>query len=429
MGPKINLKSEFVKNVATVMTGTAFSQVVALAVTPILTRNYIPEDFGFLLIYISILSIIGTMSTGKFEQAILLVSEKDALKKLVYISFSISVGVSLVLGAVLFFGKKLLIRYLELDVTLYSWLYTLTGLIIIYSFYTVFSVILNLQKRFKRLTVAKMIKSITSVIISLVCIFFLKDARGLILGEFMGYLFATIFVIAVNKEMFIFKKETRKGSLQIAKRYKNFPLFNIPSEFMNMASAQMPVFFLTTYFGPTITGFYSLMKRVLDAPINLFSKSILEVFRQKAAEQYVIQGECKKLFKSTAKHLFLIAIIPFTTLFFLAPQLFSFVFGEEWYIAGEYAKIFAVFYFFKFVSSPLSYMFYIAEKQKIDFLLHLYIFFSSIIILNLPIAIDINDEKMLWIYCINFIFIYLLYFFISLKLASGKNDFDKTKFV
>lgn len=419
MSLKLPFKSDFVRNVATVMTGTAISQIIALALTPILTRNYTPEDFGFLLVYMSILSVTGTLSTGKFERAILLVNDKSTIVKLVFLSLFVSVAVSIILSLFFFAGKDILISTLDLDQTLYNWLYTLSFLIIIYSSYTVFNIILNYQKRFKRLASAKVIKTISSVLFSIACIFFLNDARGLILGEFLGYFLACIFVVTANLEAFHFNKKTPKESLAIAKRFRNFPLFNIPSDFMNMASAQMPAFFLTTYFGPGITGFYSLMKRVLDAPVNLFSTSILEVFRQKAAEQYLEKGNCRRLFEKTATNLILMAILPFSVLFFVAPKLFSFFFGSEWYIAGDYARIFAIYYFFKFISSPLSYMFYIAEKQKTDFWLHLYVFFSTLFILNTPKIFEVGDKLVLWIYCANFIFVYTYYFLMSLRLASG----------
>ncbi|MDO6809167.1 oligosaccharide flippase family protein [Zobellia galactanivorans] len=420
MAKKFTFKSEFVKNVATVMTGTALSQVVALGATPILTRFYAPRDFGFLVIYLSMLSVVGTISTGKFERAILLVSKKGTINRIVFLSFAISLVVSFFLFFLLVVLKDFLLRTLDFSVEFYTWLFTLPILIIIYSFYTVFNVILNYQKRFKRLAAAKLIKTISSVSVSLTCILFLNDARGLILAEIIGYILAAVFVVAANLNSFDFGKKVRKDAFQVANRFKDFPLFNVPSDFMNMASNQMPVFFLTTYLGPSVAGFYSLMKRVMDAPVNLFSTSILEVFRQKASEQYIRNGECKMLFIQTAKNLSVMAVIPFTVLFILAPELFSLVFGEEWRLAGEYAKIFSVFYFFKFISSPLTYMFFIAEKQRLNFVIHSYIFCSSLIILNLPRFVKLDDKGMLWFYCINFVLIYLVYFLISYKLASGK---------
>ena len=43
---KLKPKSEFAKNVLTLMTGTTIAQAIPIAISPILTRLYTPEDFG-----------------------------------------------------------------------------------------------------------------------------------------------------------------------------------------------------------------------------------------------------------------------------------------------------------------------------------------------------------------------------------------------
>ncbi len=44
-------KSEFTKNVLTLMTGTTIAQAIPIAISPILTRLYTPEDFGVFVLY------------------------------------------------------------------------------------------------------------------------------------------------------------------------------------------------------------------------------------------------------------------------------------------------------------------------------------------------------------------------------------------
>ena len=43
---KLKPKSEFSRNVLTLMTGTTIAQAIPIAISPILTRIYTPEDFG-----------------------------------------------------------------------------------------------------------------------------------------------------------------------------------------------------------------------------------------------------------------------------------------------------------------------------------------------------------------------------------------------
>jgi O-antigen/teichoic acid export membrane protein len=65
-------KSEFRKHVLTLLTGTTIAQAIPVAISPILTRIYSPEDFGLLAIYISIVTILATVITGAYDFAIVL---------------------------------------------------------------------------------------------------------------------------------------------------------------------------------------------------------------------------------------------------------------------------------------------------------------------------------------------------------------------
>ena len=65
-------RGEFLKNVATLISGATFVQIVAILIYFILSRIYTPEDFGVFGLYMSIVSITGIIATGKYEMAVLL---------------------------------------------------------------------------------------------------------------------------------------------------------------------------------------------------------------------------------------------------------------------------------------------------------------------------------------------------------------------
>lgn len=398
------------------MTGTAVSQLIAIAVTPILTRNYTPDDFGYYTTFIAIYAVLCSFATGKYERAILLSKNENDIIVVSSLGMAISVFFSVFL-LILFYMLSLFfdLNSWGIDNLLIKWLYLIPVLLIIYAINLIFLTYLNYQKDFKEISKSRIIKTFVSISASLVCIFFLNNMGGLILGELMGLFFSTVYLSPKLKFLFKFSKDITSQFSTVASRYRDFPLYNIPSDMLNNSSAQVPVFFLTPMYGVQATGQYSLMKRMLDAPVTLLSSSILEVFRQRASEQYVAFGDCRGIFVKTAKNLAFISIIPFTVLMLFGTDIFAFVFGEEWREAGKFAGIFAVYYFFKFVSSPLSYMFYIAEKQKMDFLLHIYMFISSLAIFYLPKLVSISITETLWMYSINFIVIYLIYFLLSYK--------------
>ena len=74
-------KSEFARNILTLMTGTAIAQAIPIAISPILTRLYSPEDFGVFALYMGVVSIGGILATGRYEMSVMLPKkDSDAMK-------------------------------------------------------------------------------------------------------------------------------------------------------------------------------------------------------------------------------------------------------------------------------------------------------------------------------------------------------------
>ena len=86
---KLKPKSDFSRNVLTLMTGTTIAQAIPIAISPILTRIYTPEDFGVFALYMSIVSIISVVATGGYEMALMLPQDDEDVKSLVKLIFDL----------------------------------------------------------------------------------------------------------------------------------------------------------------------------------------------------------------------------------------------------------------------------------------------------------------------------------------------------
>ena len=71
-GPAPTRSSSFATDVLKLVTGTTFAQIIAILASPLLTRLYGPEAFGFLALFTSITSIIGVIACMRYEMAIML---------------------------------------------------------------------------------------------------------------------------------------------------------------------------------------------------------------------------------------------------------------------------------------------------------------------------------------------------------------------
>ena len=92
----VRYKSGFLRNVGTLFTGTSVAQILPLVISPFLTRVYSPEEFGILAMFVAFSSVIGVISTGRYELAIIQ-AKSDRMAVAVF-ALSISIALSFIIS-------------------------------------------------------------------------------------------------------------------------------------------------------------------------------------------------------------------------------------------------------------------------------------------------------------------------------------------
>jgi O-antigen/teichoic acid export membrane protein len=247
-----------------------------------------------------------------------------------------------------------------------------------------------------------------------------SGVKGLILGDMAGFLFAALFLgLAWKRRRTL--SHVRVNHVEImkqVKRYRRFPQFSLPANLINSLSNQAPVILMSNFFGSAVVGFFNLSQKVLGSPLAVFSKSVSDVFRERASRDYRILGNCRSVYVKTMKSLVLISLFPFLALFLAAPALFSFVFGPTWKIAGEYTRVLSLMYFFRFTVSPLSYVFYIAEKQNYDLIWQIGLFIVTVLSILAGVWQG-NSQLSLLYFSISYSLMYLVYLVLSYRFSKG----------
>ena len=116
------LKSDFLRNAFTLITGTIIAQALPIAISPILSRMYSPEDFGVLALFMSIIVVFGSVANARYEMAIIIPkSEKDAIS-IFLLGLIISVVLSLLLLIVVIVFHNPILKLLD-NKDISFWLY------------------------------------------------------------------------------------------------------------------------------------------------------------------------------------------------------------------------------------------------------------------------------------------------------------------
>ena len=364
---KLLPQSAYARNVLTLMTGTTLAQAIPIAISPILTRLYSPEEFGRFALYMAVAMIASVLVTGRYELAILLPRhDRDALH-ITALAMALSVAISAVLLLVVIFLAQPIAALLG-DAALASWLYWVPASTLLLGVYQSLNYWSNRKAQYKRLAISRTVQSTGVALAQMTSGYAGSGAVGLVGGQITGQVLATGVLARLiwreDHQQIRVLRPTR--SLALAKKYINFPKYLIVAHGFNTASGQMPVLLLSALFSTTAAGFFTLTQRVMAAPMALVAGALGDVFRQEASQAYIHQGNCEEIYKKTFKRLFFISLVPFTVVFFAAPELFSFVFGGQWRMAGEYAQILVPKFLVDFIVGPLSTVFMIAEKQRLD---------------------------------------------------------------
>jgi O-antigen/teichoic acid export membrane protein len=281
---------------------------------------------------------------------------------------------------------------------------------------------LNRHKQYHKLAINRVSVALIAAMASLVFGFTGFGYAGLILAVIIGQFVALsmLLVWARNDLYGGLRRVTRADITQVAISYRKFPLFSLPSDAVNSLSQQIPVLMLSRFFGPNVVGYFSFSQKILGMPLNLMSQSISDVFKQRASADYSKLGNCKNIFNKTSKMLSALSIVPLITIFLFAPIIFKIVFGEAWEQAGLYTRYLAPLYIFRFIVSPLSYVFYIANRQDADLVGQIVLLFVSVGSMILGIYINNPDAAIISFSC-GYILVYCFYFFGACKFANGSN--------
>lgn len=347
-------KSDFLRNVLTLMTGTTLAQAIPIAAMPLLTRLYTPEDFGVLALYMSLAGMISVVITARYEVAVMLPERDEDAASLVSLSICIAGVISLALLIVVFtFNEN--IQALLNNTAIGPWLYLLPITVFVTGLWQALNYWNNRAKKFKRLAISRVAQgggmTVTQFVLSAL------SAGGLILGYLAGQVCGLLVFLTRTwrEDRALLSQVSAVTMLDNARRYSKFPKYSTLGALLDNTAVQMPVLMLSKFHDTHIVGIFSLTFRALNLPMALIAASFSQVLFQRFV---VLQRENPDRLAPFVLKLFfglLGLMVPLVIfVYVVGPDLFAIIFGETWRQAGDYATVLIFAVAIRFAVSPLS---------------------------------------------------------------------------
>ena len=360
--------------IVTLMSGSSLVMGIAFLAQPILTRLYTEEQFGIYGFFAFLMAILITFSSLRYEDALML-PEKDQDA-----------------ATVMWLGIFVLTVFVGLTATLALWRTELAALarkpavapylllvpvaLLVMRGTKLFELWLTRKRSFHAISASQVANAFTmsgsriAVGVPPISAGTAGLVGGHVAGNTVPFLILGAFIVRRSGAL-LRRAFSWKGILQAARQYRRFPLFSMPSTLAAALIMRAPIFAIPFYFEAreaVITGLFFMAFNNVSIPFSFFSRAVAQVFFVSAVEAHS-QNRLGAITELVHSRLIMVLLFPALVILVCGPDIFAFVFGADWREAGVYAQYLVPWLLMGAICSPLTRIFDVTQRQRMDFLM------------------------------------------------------------
>jgi O-antigen/teichoic acid export membrane protein len=398
-------RSELLKNTSILVSGTAIAQLIPILLQPILRRLYPSEIFGAYAVYLSLVGILAIISSFKYDLAIILPKKNKDAANIFFLTVLINLAFNVILLLVILIWQHQFLRFFNLPEKFSDYLFFVPLGIFFYGFYQSLNNWLIREKAFLPVSINKFVRRGFEGIGQL-GFKFLNNSHGIIYGDLIGHVANIISGIYQGAKrglsLRLFSPEKLK---YVAKKYSEFPKFNVIPSFMSACSFLLPVLLVNKFYSAEMTGFFDLSRLMLTIPLALIATSLSSVLLQRIAEKF---RDKKSMLNDLLLILGIVGGIAIMEILFISlfgVELFKLLFGEINGFSGRISQILVWSYALSFFVASFSAIFIAMNRIKLLSIWQLFYFISILSLIFLKNAEFLSFIK---IYVLIEVFCYLI---------------------
>ena len=197
------IKSDFIKNVLVLMSGSLVAQIISVGTAPVITRLFTPENFGVLALFVAVVTILSGVGSLCYERSILLPKKNDEAINIFSLSSLILLSATITTFFVILISNDRVASLLgNAKFSIWLWLVPLGLLIEGFLLNLRFWLIRN--KEFKTLSFATISNTFVSSLV--------KITIGIIVGAYAGGLIVGFISGLIVSSFILIKKSSYNDS-------------------------------------------------------------------------------------------------------------------------------------------------------------------------------------------------------------------------
>lgn len=344
-----------------VVAGAAASgQLVALLLTPVLTRLYEPRAFGALAAALAVVSIGIAVASLRYDYAIPVAASEEAADALLVLSAGLAAVVALVTGTAWAAAAGPLESMLGQPVGALAPLVATSvlvgGIVQAVTMWTV-------RRRHYGTVAAGRFGQTAAVSVAQLGLGAVgAGTAGLVVGDAIGRIAGALLPLTATLRALRLPPSNAVASA--ARAHGGLAGTLAVASLLNAAAFNAPFLLLPIGFGAVGSGMYFLAYRVLTLPAGLVGSAVGQVLLGDAASARRERADLAGLVLPIAVALLAVGLPACTAVAIAGPELFDAAFGSEWREAGEIARLLSPAILAWTVASPLSGLLVVARRER-----------------------------------------------------------------
>lgn len=370
---------------AAFVSSSALVMLFPMLSAPVVARLYTPDHFGIYAVFFSLATILSAVSSFELRNIALLEPDRVDAAHGALLGISAVTLFSLALISSLMLIPKQLLS-IAFGIAVLPYLVWLPFTVFLMGTFQVLYVWATREKEYEILARNKLTLGLTTMFLQVGIGLMKPGPIGFIAANLLGLLLSFFLLLSIfirGLRELKPKFGMRSGILQFRKHCQ-LTVWTMPGALVNSLSQFLPDLIINRYFGAALLGQYSLAVRMINMPIAFMATSIQDFFRQQAAEEFNNSGHCKGSFRRFFVLTLAGALLVILPVILLVPYVFPIIFGLQWTESGALIQALAILTIVRFISSPLSYIWIIRGRQRLDFIWQVGLLAISLSALILP---------------------------------------------
>ena len=357
----------FKKNFVALAKANVIAQLLTICFVPIISRLFSPSDYGILSVYSSLVVLLASVSTLRFDWTI--PSSKLNSQAAILFVFGIVSVLIFTLVTSLIFVSPFVWGYAPDAVLALRpyWPLIIVGVL----FLSCFNLLKSWSTRKTNLlNIARITwqQAIARISFNLFFGYLSFGGIGLLLSSLIARsLGLRSFYKALIEVAVLTRKTTIKRVSMAWKRYRHRAATSALISLLNTISTNLTILGLAVYYSAFELGILAFSNRLVAGPVNIVVRAIAQSFWSRAAE-LARTGQYKKLRKEylyVTIHLSICALLVSTVIFIAAPYT-GLLFGENWTGAGIVLMCMIPLFIGTIIVVPTNHLIAI-QKEKLQF--------------------------------------------------------------